>query len=202
MVSLIKYTVVTSEIARLLNACSAHLHIPYLLFSCVSYFIFQSGSRLSARPSSSETPSAAELVSAIEELVKSKMVRLKQKLVNLINFRCWKCCQQFVISSFSPSVPGGSSQLSLSRTRWQQFSLPKSLWQLPPLLLLTHRWDGWAQGRLPQEKTVSSVPVCVFVILHSLVHYIPPVCVTIVTCYWSWWRPRGTMSEIWDQWWR
>ncbi|XP_056901773.1 triple functional domain protein isoform X2 [Takifugu flavidus] len=33
----------------------------------------KSGSRLSARPSSSETPSAAELVSAIEELVKSKM---------------------------------------------------------------------------------------------------------------------------------
>ena len=28
------------------------------------------------RPTSSETPSAAELVSAIEELVKSKMVRL------------------------------------------------------------------------------------------------------------------------------
>lgn len=39
--------------------------------------LFQSASRLSARPSSSETPSAAELVSAIEELVKSKMVRLK-----------------------------------------------------------------------------------------------------------------------------
>uniref|UniRef100_A0A4W6EPM2 non-specific serine/threonine protein kinase n=1 Tax=Lates calcarifer TaxID=8187 RepID=A0A4W6EPM2_LATCA len=36
-----------------------------------------SASRLSARPSSSETPSAAELVSAIEELVKSKMVRHK-----------------------------------------------------------------------------------------------------------------------------
>uniref|UniRef100_A0A8C5EAA0 Triple functional domain protein-like n=1 Tax=Gouania willdenowi TaxID=441366 RepID=A0A8C5EAA0_GOUWI len=33
----------------------------------------KSASRLSARPSSSETPSAAELVSAIEELVKSKM---------------------------------------------------------------------------------------------------------------------------------
>uniref|UniRef100_A0A3Q1CIU6 non-specific serine/threonine protein kinase n=1 Tax=Amphiprion ocellaris TaxID=80972 RepID=A0A3Q1CIU6_AMPOC len=35
--------------------------------------VFQSASRLSARPNSSETPSAAELVSAIEELVKSKM---------------------------------------------------------------------------------------------------------------------------------
>ncbi|XP_051925867.1 triple functional domain protein isoform X3 [Hippocampus zosterae] len=34
----------------------------------------KSSSRLSVRPSSSETPSAAELVSAIEELVKSKMV--------------------------------------------------------------------------------------------------------------------------------
>lgn len=127
-------------------------------FGFVSYFIFQSGSRLSARPSSSETPSAAELVSAIEELVKSKMVRSKQKLVNLIYYRCWKCCQQFLIFS-SPSVPGGSSQLTVGRTRWQQLSLPKSLWQLPPLLLLTHRWDGWAQGRLPQEKTVSSMPV-------------------------------------------
>uniref|UniRef100_A0A8C9U3R6 non-specific serine/threonine protein kinase n=1 Tax=Scleropages formosus TaxID=113540 RepID=A0A8C9U3R6_SCLFO len=34
----------------------------------------ETSSRLSVRPSSSETPSAAELVSAIEELVKSKMV--------------------------------------------------------------------------------------------------------------------------------
>uniref|UniRef100_A0A6Q2ZJB0 non-specific serine/threonine protein kinase n=1 Tax=Esox lucius TaxID=8010 RepID=A0A6Q2ZJB0_ESOLU len=37
----------------------------------------QTSSRLSVRPSSSETPSAAELVSAIEELVKSKMVRTR-----------------------------------------------------------------------------------------------------------------------------
>lgn len=36
----------------------------------------QASSRLIVRPTSSETPSAAELVSAIEELVKSKMVRL------------------------------------------------------------------------------------------------------------------------------
>lgn len=116
MVSLIKYTVVASEIARLLNVCSAHLHIPYLLFSFVSYFIFQSGSRLSARPSSSETPSAAELVSAIEELVKSKMVRSKQKLVNLIHFTCWKCCQQFVISSFPPqSLEDRPSSLSVEQ---------------------------------------------------------------------------------------
>uniref|UniRef100_A0A8B9JQ19 non-specific serine/threonine protein kinase n=1 Tax=Astyanax mexicanus TaxID=7994 RepID=A0A8B9JQ19_ASTMX len=37
-------------------------------------FFLQGSSRLSGRPSSSETPSAAELVSAIEELVKSKML--------------------------------------------------------------------------------------------------------------------------------
>uniref|UniRef100_A0A8C8CF32 non-specific serine/threonine protein kinase n=1 Tax=Oncorhynchus tshawytscha TaxID=74940 RepID=A0A8C8CF32_ONCTS len=37
--------------------------------------LYSSSSRLSVRPCSSETPSAAELVSAIEELVKSKMVR-------------------------------------------------------------------------------------------------------------------------------
>lgn len=36
--------------------------------------IVQTSSRLLVRPTSSETPSAAELVSAIEELVKSKMV--------------------------------------------------------------------------------------------------------------------------------
>ncbi|NWI48837.1 KALRN protein, partial [Calyptomena viridis] len=36
----------------------------------------KTSSRLLVRPTSSETPSAAELVSAIEELVKSKMVRL------------------------------------------------------------------------------------------------------------------------------
>lgn len=53
--------------------------------------LFQSGSRLSARPSSSETPSAAELVSAIEELVKSKMVRSKQKISSIIQYRCQKC---------------------------------------------------------------------------------------------------------------
>uniref|UniRef100_A0A670ISR1 non-specific serine/threonine protein kinase n=1 Tax=Podarcis muralis TaxID=64176 RepID=A0A670ISR1_PODMU len=38
--------------------------------------IVQTSSRLLVRPTSSETPSAAELVSAIEELVKSKMVSL------------------------------------------------------------------------------------------------------------------------------
>lgn len=38
--------------------------------------LLQASSRLLVRPTSSETPSAAELVSAIEELVKSKMVRL------------------------------------------------------------------------------------------------------------------------------
>lgn len=55
----------------------------YMFYTSTSNFrsffwflsLFQSASRLSARPSSSETPSAAELVSAIEELVKSKMVR-------------------------------------------------------------------------------------------------------------------------------
>lgn len=45
------------------------------LYSFHFFSLFQSASRLSGRPSSSETPSAAELVSAIEELVKSKMVR-------------------------------------------------------------------------------------------------------------------------------
>lgn len=54
-----------------LHVC--HEFSSLLWFSCD----FQSASRLSARPSSSETPSAAELVSAIEELVKSKMVGLK-----------------------------------------------------------------------------------------------------------------------------
>uniref|UniRef100_A0A3B3DLH4 non-specific serine/threonine protein kinase n=1 Tax=Oryzias melastigma TaxID=30732 RepID=A0A3B3DLH4_ORYME len=44
-----------------------HRFSSLLCFSCD----FQSASRLSARPSSSETPSAAELVSAIEELVKN-----------------------------------------------------------------------------------------------------------------------------------
>uniref|UniRef100_A0A8B9J2J9 non-specific serine/threonine protein kinase n=1 Tax=Amazona collaria TaxID=241587 RepID=A0A8B9J2J9_9PSIT len=40
-------------------------------------------SRLLVRPTSSETPSAAELVSAIEELVKSKMVRLTGRCMSL-----------------------------------------------------------------------------------------------------------------------
>uniref|UniRef100_A0A8C3EW25 non-specific serine/threonine protein kinase n=1 Tax=Corvus moneduloides TaxID=1196302 RepID=A0A8C3EW25_CORMO len=40
-------------------------------------------SRLLVRPTSSETPSAAELVSAIEELVKSKMVRLTSRCMCL-----------------------------------------------------------------------------------------------------------------------
>lgn len=45
-----------------------------LRFQSVLSICTQTSSRLSVRPSSSETPSAAELVSAIEELVKSKMV--------------------------------------------------------------------------------------------------------------------------------
>lgn len=62
-----------------------------ILFFFFIHFIslFQSASRLSARPSSSETPSAAELVSAIEELVKSKMVRTK-----LIQ-QLWHICAQY-----------------------------------------------------------------------------------------------------------
>ena len=47
---------------------------PLLLTLRLSLSRVQTSSRLSVRPSSSETPSAAELVSAIEELVKSKMV--------------------------------------------------------------------------------------------------------------------------------
>uniref|UniRef100_A0A8C2IWH3 non-specific serine/threonine protein kinase n=1 Tax=Cyprinus carpio TaxID=7962 RepID=A0A8C2IWH3_CYPCA len=54
-----------------------------LAFSPLSLSLFlQTSSRLSVRPSSSETPSAAELVSAIEELVKSKMVRSGQIVYN------------------------------------------------------------------------------------------------------------------------
>uniref|UniRef100_A0A665TUZ8 non-specific serine/threonine protein kinase n=1 Tax=Echeneis naucrates TaxID=173247 RepID=A0A665TUZ8_ECHNA len=45
----------------------------------ISPFFSQTSSRLSVRPSSSETPSAAELVSAIEELVKSKMVGCQRR---------------------------------------------------------------------------------------------------------------------------
>lgn len=69
-----------------MHDCWAHAALFYICYihslavkSISFYFcivsLFQSASRLSARPSSSETPSAAELVSAIEELVKSKMVR-------------------------------------------------------------------------------------------------------------------------------
>lgn len=68
-----------------MHDCCAHAALFYIKYihslaikSISIYFcfsLFQSASRLSARPSSSETPSAAELVSAIEELVKSKMVR-------------------------------------------------------------------------------------------------------------------------------
>ncbi|NWI38890.1 KALRN protein, partial [Picathartes gymnocephalus] len=43
----------------------------------------KTSSRLLVRPTSSETPSAAELVSAIEELVKSKMVRLTNRCMCL-----------------------------------------------------------------------------------------------------------------------
>ncbi|MFT7811725.1 triple functional domain protein isoform X1 [Arapaima gigas] len=44
----------------------------------------KTSSRLSVRPSSSETPSAAELVSAIEELVKSKMLYLNKNFCKLV----------------------------------------------------------------------------------------------------------------------
>ncbi|NWX70823.1 KALRN protein, partial [Alca torda] len=51
----------------------------------------KTSSRLLVRPTSSETPSAAELVSAIEELVKSKMVRLTGR-----------CIYNSLLSSSSP----------------------------------------------------------------------------------------------------
>lgn len=85
-----------------------HLSVtPRLLtFIFVSNFpsLFQSGSRLSARPSSSETPSAAELVSAIEELVKSKMVRSKQKIIIIIQYRCQKCSNSSLFLFLSMSL--------------------------------------------------------------------------------------------------
>lgn len=62
-------------------------------FLCV---IAQTSSRLLVRPTSSETPSAAELVSAIEELVKSKMVRLTSGCMCLKNL-CLQvpaCCSK------------------------------------------------------------------------------------------------------------
>jgi len=83
-VSLILYTVVAIKNVPLLHACSsAKFDMCPVYNSIVNFFLSffrflslcQSASRLSARPNSSETPSAAELVSAIEELVKSKMVR-------------------------------------------------------------------------------------------------------------------------------
>lgn len=53
------------------------------------------------------------------------------------------------------SVTGGSSQLSVNGAGRQQLSLLQSLWQLPTLLLLTHRWGRRAQVWLLQEETVS-----------------------------------------------
>uniref|UniRef100_A0A8D2KT44 non-specific serine/threonine protein kinase n=1 Tax=Varanus komodoensis TaxID=61221 RepID=A0A8D2KT44_VARKO len=53
----------------------AYLYCGYLPLPLFSPIV-QTSSRLLVRPTSSETPSAAELVSAIEELVKSKMVSL------------------------------------------------------------------------------------------------------------------------------
>lgn len=61
-----------------LSGSNALLFFPFLN-PLISLSLFaQTSSRLSVRPSSSETPSAAELVSAIEELVKSKMVGLQR----------------------------------------------------------------------------------------------------------------------------
>lgn len=83
---------------------------------------------------------------------------------------------------FSPSVPRGPSQLSVCRTRWQQLSVPKSLWQLPPLLLLTHRRVGRAQGRLPEKKTVSSnlcVCVCLSYSVTSPLSALHPSCLCL-----------------------
>uniref|UniRef100_A0A8C9FI71 Trio Rho guanine nucleotide exchange factor n=1 Tax=Pavo cristatus TaxID=9049 RepID=A0A8C9FI71_PAVCR len=77
----------TIEEVRVPGSCLQHVSVslldlhsetsPYpealtLGFSLL-YVIAQTSSRLLVRPTSSETPSAAELVSAIEELVKSKM---------------------------------------------------------------------------------------------------------------------------------
>uniref|UniRef100_A0A8C3LVC4 non-specific serine/threonine protein kinase n=1 Tax=Chrysolophus pictus TaxID=9089 RepID=A0A8C3LVC4_CHRPC len=77
------------------------------------YVIAQTSSRLLVRPTSSETPSAAELVSAIEELVKSKMVRLTGRqhvltcylekssmFILSIQLQCVKCLGIFTVSFF------------------------------------------------------------------------------------------------------
>uniref|UniRef100_A0A672T5G1 non-specific serine/threonine protein kinase n=1 Tax=Sinocyclocheilus grahami TaxID=75366 RepID=A0A672T5G1_SINGR len=60
----------------------AFLYILLNIIHTFSKLFLLTSSRLSVRPSSSETPSAAELVSAIEELVKSKMVRSAQIVYN------------------------------------------------------------------------------------------------------------------------
>uniref|UniRef100_A0A8B9RX88 non-specific serine/threonine protein kinase n=1 Tax=Accipiter nisus TaxID=211598 RepID=A0A8B9RX88_9AVES len=65
-------------------------------------------SRLLVRPTSSETPSAAELVSAIEELVKSKMVRLTGRCM------CLKKCFQ---------VPACYSKKSYMRLTFKTFTV-------------------------------------------------------------------------------
>jgi len=58
----------------------------------------KASSRLLVRPTSSETPSAAELVSAIEELVKSKMVRLPRESLRFGS--CGNGCLQMDVPLF------------------------------------------------------------------------------------------------------
>lgn len=83
--------------------------------------LYPQASRLSGRPSSSETPSAAELVSAIEELVKSKMVRCASSS-NPGNATLSRSAT-LLFSLLCVSESGGSAKLALGGARGQQQSL-------------------------------------------------------------------------------
>lgn len=54
---------------------------------------------------------------------------------------------------------GRQAQHAVSGTGRQQLPLLQSLWQLSPLLLVSHGGDGWTQGQHAEEKTVSRIGI-------------------------------------------
>lgn len=108
---------------------------------------------------------------------------------------------------------GGQTQLTVSRTGRQQLSLLQPLWQLPPLLLVSHGRDGWTQDQHAEEKTVRLLPSSIsqshsemfwdffvtspyFLNLDSVFFF------AAATFCWSWLRRREIMLETSAWWWR
>lgn len=116
--------------------------------------LYSQASRLSGRPSSSETPSAAELVSAIEELVKSKMVRCIPS--NLVTSKCSsRSATLFYFFLFFLSLRVWRiDQVPSQWSTWTATVLPVTP-RITPCFLLLHLQRSWTSIRQASSRSGS-----------------------------------------------